>query len=157
MDPFYADKNLCYKLRIPVIIATCCILGIGLSLTILYAIKDYPSHYGMALLEVCLFLLFIVLYWWYLKGDLDEKFKWLLIFELFVFVLGVGVAMFYVFGLPNAKPSDPAQQCAGDNLYHYASGCVTVSNWKSCEDANMCLQFLPPGTSAYCINCPTQK
>jgi len=99
---------------------------------------------------------------WWQQGDLDPKFKWLLILDvLIVLVAGVS-ANVYAFEAP---PVFPSQECdantGGQGFYQWRThSCVTLMYMTSClkGEPGYCVIFSPGGGFGQCVpNCTVNR
>eukprot|EP01121_Diplochlamys_sp_Union-15-3_P009746 TRINITY_DN2664_c0_g1_i2.p1 TRINITY_DN2664_c0_g1~~TRINITY_DN2664_c0_g1_i2.p1 ORF type:complete len:132 (-),score=8.54 TRINITY_DN2664_c0_g1_i2:255-650(-) len=107
-EPFYGEINLCLRLRWVILVTSLLLVIASTALSIVYGLRTYYNHLVMGGLQLTLFLLFIILFSWYLKGDLEKKFRNLLIFTGFVFIFGFVVLLLYAIELPNPKVREPS-------------------------------------------------
>ena len=62
--------------------------------------KTERHHIGLGMLVVFIFALTVILFKWWRNGDLDPKFKWLLMFAIITVVLACAVTQTYVWVKP---------------------------------------------------------
>eukprot|EP01121_Diplochlamys_sp_Union-15-3_P009745 TRINITY_DN2664_c0_g1_i1.p1 TRINITY_DN2664_c0_g1~~TRINITY_DN2664_c0_g1_i1.p1 ORF type:complete len:171 (-),score=15.72 TRINITY_DN2664_c0_g1_i1:42-554(-) len=151
-EPFYGEINLCLRLRWVILVTSLLLVIASTALSIVYGLRTYYNHLVMGGLQLTLFLLFIILFSWYLKGDLEKKFRNLLIFTGFVFIFGFVVLLLYAIELPNPKVREPSSECHGDNFYRWDSKqCVYITDWEVCKSPGGCLRWTVPGKSGACV------
>jgi len=118
-----------------VLVTVACAIAIGVT-------KQLIGNYIMAAAILFYYSILVILTRWYRTGDLDPKFKWILILFVISTVILCIAATIYTWG----KPEKIDIQC--DGLYRPSNG-VCFPNIDSCNAYDQCLQF--SSTQAYCV------
>eukprot|EP01125_Pyxidicula_operculata_P004828 TRINITY_DN17_c0_g1_i3.p1 TRINITY_DN17_c0_g1~~TRINITY_DN17_c0_g1_i3.p1 ORF type:complete len:186 (+),score=31.53 TRINITY_DN17_c0_g1_i3:657-1214(+) len=111
------------------------------------------THFVLAVLQIAVFSILVLLMHWYRQGDLDPKFKWLIVTVISaVLVTGTTVNL-YVWKAP---PVFPSQQCAnGNGLYIWnLKQCISLYSGEPCLQRSPGYCMRVTGNMAQCIaNC----
>jgi len=131
--------------------------GVGFSILILIiqgARNGVVQHYFATGIVAIVFASHVLLYRWYQQGDLDPKFKWLLILSIVSTLYVCLVANIYAWR-PN--PIIPGADC--NYLYDKTSGgCIYIQDYNQCLNVSnlndYCIKMRPGNPpSGYCHNC----
>jgi len=88
-------------------------------------VKEKSQHFVLAAVLICMFAVLVILGKWYRAGDLDPKFKYLIIFVVATVVLTAIAVNVYVWEPQPVIPPPP--KC--DGLYQISTGlCFPMCN-----------------------------
>jgi len=147
-EPLFGEKKPSTQLILYVIGAIVSVFVLfTIIITVVYGILRDRDHFVLALAMISNYVVLVVLFKWWNKGDLDNKFKYLLVIVV-VTVLVTGIAC-NVYAWKPLPKGPPPIQCTG--LYRVADGfCFTnLCNY----DSSSCLQVpTGNGTDYSCQN-----
>jgi len=112
------------------------------------------EHFVFAILLVLTIGILAILVMWWRQGDLDPKFKWLMLFTAFVVIFSGVAANVYIW-----QPLPPAEICFGkwgnSSYYNYGQNkCVQLVEMDNCwlQKRGFCVQ-MDSDTRGVCRNC----
>jgi len=115
-------------------------------------INAVPQHFMLTCVLLCMTMILAVQYWWYRQGDLDPKFRFLLLGMVVVVILCAITLNAYAW--PDPKKCDDMPHCVG--------GQVWETKTRRCIFPRIldCLSLHPPEcakvfsfTNVVCLNC----
>jgi len=137
-EPLFGEKKQNTKIALYVIAALLTLFVLfTVIVAIIFGIKDY-EHLILAIALIFIYVILAILTKWYWDGDLDPKFKYLLIFILATVLITAIALNAYAW----KKPPEPPQLPTCNGLYRFSDGvCLPSCSFGYCLDQNkeMCM------------------